>query len=334
MPQSQNMNVIEISAPGGPEVLKPAERAIPQPGPGEVLIRVAAAGVNRPDCLQRAGAYPPPPGASDLPGLEVAGTIEALGDGVTAVREGDGVCALTPGGGYAEYCLTHADHCLPIPEVLSPVEAAALPETCFTVWSNVFGRAHLTAGERFLVHGGSSGIGTTAIQMAKAFGATVFATAGSEEKCAFCRELGADHAINYRTEDWKAVVLKETGGQGVDVLLDMVAGDYIQSNIDVLAMDGRYSLIAFLHGSKADVDFNRVLRLRLTITGATLRPQSVESKAAIAADLRDHVWPLIAAGQLRPIIHARFPLHQAADAHALMESSRHMGKIVLEVAGS
>jgi len=329
----QTMQAIEISTPGGPEVLKPATRETPTPGPGEVLIAVAAAGVNRSDCLQRAGAYPPPPGASDLPGLEVAGEVAAIGPDVDTLKVGDRVCALTPGGGYAEYCLAPAGHCLPIPESLSAVEAAALPETCFTVWSNVFGRARLQAGESFLVHGGSSGIGTTAIQLAKAFGATVFVTAGSEEKCAFCRELGADHAINYKTGSWKDAVLKETGGKGVDVILDMVAGDYIQDNIDVLALEGRYSLIAFLHGPKAEVNFNRVLRLRLTITGATLRPQTVAQKEAIARDLHTHVWPLLDAGKLKAPIYAHFPLEQASEAHALMESSRHMGKIVLEVAG-
>ncbi len=328
----QDMSVVEISTPGGPEVLKPAIRAVPTPGPGEALVAVEAAGVNRPDCLQRAGAYPPPPGASDLPGLEVAGTVAAVGPDVDSLEPGDRVCALTPGGGYAAYCLAPAGHCLPIPDGLSAAEAAALPETCFTVWSNVFGRAGLKAGESFLVHGGSSGIGTTAIQLAKAFGATVFTTAGSDEKCAFCRELGADHAINYKSDDWKEAVLKETGGKGVDVVLDMVAGDYIQENIDVLALDGRYSLIAFLHGAKAEVNFNRVLRMRLTITGATLRPQTVAQKDAIARDLRAHVWPLLETGKLKAPIYARFPLAEASEAHALMESSRHMGKIVLEVA--
>ncbi len=325
------MNVTEISEPGGPEVLKPATRAVPEPGPGQALIAVEAAGVNRPDCLQRSGAYPPPPGASDLPGLEVSGTVAAVGPDVDGIQPGDRVCALTPGGGYAEYCLAPAGHCLPIPDGMSAVEAACLPETCFTVWSNVFGRAGLASGETFLVHGGSSGIGTTAIQLAKAFGATVLTTAGSEDKCAFCRDLGADLAINYKTENWKDSVLEATDGKGVDVLLDMVGGDYIQDNIDVLANDGRYSLIAFLRGPKADVNFTRVLVRRLTITGSTLRPQSVARKDAIARELRAHVWPLIESGRLKVPIHARFPLAQASEAHALMESSQHMGKIVLEV---
>jgi len=327
-----SMTAVEITAPGGPEVLQSAQRTPPQPGPGEVVIQVAAAGVNRPDCLQRAGGYPPPPGASDLPGLEVAGTIAAVGDGVSGFSEGDAVCALTPGGGYAEYCRTHARHCLPVPQGLSLVEAATLPETFFTVWYNVFTRSRLTAGETFLVHGGTSGIGVTAIQLAKVFGATVLATAGSDEKCDFCRGLGADRAINYRTEDWKAAVLEHTEKRGVDVLLDMVAGDYIQNNIDVLATDGRYAMLAFLHGPKAEVDFTRVLIGRLTISGSTLRPQSVEQKAAIARDLSEHVWPLLESGRVKTHIHQRFPLTEAAEAHAVMESSRHIGKLVLEVA--
>ncbi|RED49734.1 NAD(P)H-quinone oxidoreductase [Aestuariispira insulae] len=325
------MRVVEITEAGGPEVLKPAARPVPKPGPGQVLIQVSAAGVNRPDCLQRAGLYPPPKDASDLPGLEVAGTVAALGDGVTSLSVGEAVCALTPGGGYAEYCLTHHSHCLPLPKDYDMVQAAALPETFFTVWSNIFDRARLVAGESLLVHGGSSGIGSTAIQLAKAFGAHVIVTVGNEEKSAFCRNLGADHAINYKTENWVERVKEITGGKGVNVVFDMVAGDYIQGNIDILAVDGRYALLAFLKGPKATVNFRRVLTDRLTISGSTLRPQSDKAKGAIASSLLGSVWPLLDSGKIKPVIHATFPLEKADEAHALMESSAHMGKIMLAV---
>jgi len=326
------MSVTEISQPGGPDVLKSARRAVPVPGTGEILIRVHAAGVNRPDALQRAGAYPPPPGASDLPGLEVAGTVAALGEGAARWALGDRVTALAPGGGYAEYAVVPAGHALPVPKGFGWVEAASLPEVMFTVFYNVFTRSQLKAGEWFLVHGGSSGIGTAAIQLAKAFGARVIATAGSAEKCAYCRDLGADVAIDYKAEDWAAKALEATTGKGVDVILDMVAGPYIQQNIDILAMDGRYGFIAFLQGPKAEVNFNKVLRNRLSISGSTLRPQSVAQKDAIARDLESKVWPLLEAGKVRTHIHATFPLAQAADAHRLMESSAHLGKIMLTVA--
>ncbi|GAC1629118.1 MAG: NAD(P)H-quinone oxidoreductase [Nevskia sp.] len=326
------MKLIELKQPGGPDMLALAEGPVPQPGRGEVLIRVAAAGVNRPDVFQRLGAYPPPPGASPILGLEVAGTIEALGAEVRDWKVGDAVCALTPGGGYAEYCVAPAAHCLPVPEGLSLVEAAALPETLFTVWGNVFLRAGLKRGESLLVHGGTSGIGTTAIQLAKAFGATVYATARTAEKCAACVALGADVAIPYAEQDFAAVIQEKTAGRGVDVILDMVGGDYIPRNLDCLALDGRLVFIAFLRGSRQAIDFGTVLRKRLTITGSTLRPQSVEAKAAIAQALREHVWPLIASGRVRPQIHARFPLAEAAAAHRLMESSTHIGKILLSVA--
>lgn len=329
-PPPTTMRAVEISRPGGPDVLRLADRPIPQPGEHEVLIAVAAAGVNRPDCFQRAGLYPPPPGASDLPGLEVAGTIAQIGRGVTRWQVGDRVCALTPGGGYAAYCLTPADHCLPVPDGLSLTEAACLPETTFTVWINVFERARLSPGETLLVQGGSSGIGVTAIQMARALGHRVFATAGSQEKCAACEQLGAERAINYRTEDFVEVVKSLTQGKGVDVILDMVGGSYIPRELRCLADDGRLSIIAFLGGSRAEVDFNDVLRRRLTITGSTLRPRTVAFKAAVAATLEQRVWPLIASGHIRPVIHSRFPVEQAARAHALMESSAHIGKIVLE----
>jgi NADPH2:quinone reductase len=328
-----DMQVVEISRPGGPEVLQPARRAVPRPGPGEVLIAVAAAGVNRPDCLQRAGAYAPPPGASDLPGLEVAGTILEVGDGVTQWRTGDAVCALTPGGGYAQYCLTPAGQCLPVPSGLSMLEAASLPETFFTVWINVFERARLAPGETLLVQGGSSGIGVTAIQMAHALGHRVFATAGSAEKCAACEKLGAEKAINYRTEDFVESVKQLTGGKGVDVILDMVGGDYVPREIKALATDGRLSIIAFLGGTRTTLDMSDILYRRLTITGSTLRPRTVEYKTQIAGALRERVWPLIEARKIRPVIHRVFRLDQAGEAHALMESSVHVGKIMLQVAG-
>lgn len=325
------MTAIEIREPGGPEALVPATRPVPEPGAGEVLIEVAAAGVNRPDVLQRQGGYPPPPGASDIPGLEIAGRIAALGPGVAELAIGDRVTALVAGGGYAEYCAAPTPQCLPIPEGLSPIEAACLPETFFTVWTNVFDRGRLRPGEVFLVHGGSSGIGTTAIQMAKAFGARVFATAGSAEKCAACEALGAERAINYRDEDFVRVVKAATGKKGADVVLDMVGGDYIQRNISALAPDGRLCYIAFLGGSKAEVDLMPMMLKRITISGSTLRARPVDFKGAIAQDLRDKVWPKIEAGEIRPVVHATFPLAEAADAHRLMESSAHIGKIALTV---
>ena len=331
MPLPETMTAIDITEPGGPEVLKPVSRPVPKPGQGEILIKVVGAGINRPDVFQRKGAYPPPPGAPDIPGLEVSGTVAAVGDGVTSWEEGDPVCALVAGGGYAEYCLAPVEQALPIPKGMEIADAAALPETFFTVWTNVFDRAALQAGETLLVHGGSSGIGTTAIQLAKNLGATVYATAGSAEKCALCEDLGAAKAINYREEDFEAVLKAETNKKGIDVILDMVAGDYIAKNIRLLAPEGRLVFIAFLKGSKAEVDFNRVMRHRLRIMGSTLRPQSVEAKGRIADHLRKTAWPLLDTGTIRPIIDSRFPLSKAADAHALMESSAHMGKILLTV---
>ena len=330
-PLPVTMQVMEISKPGGPEVLKLATRPVPNPKPGEVLIEVAAAGVNRPDCFQRAGSYAPPPGASDLPGLEVAGTVVRLGEGVAQWQEGDPVCALTPGGGYAQYCIVPAGHCLPVPRGLTMLEAAALPETFFTVWINVFERAKLSAGETLLVQGGSSGIGVAAIQMAHALGHRVFATAGSAEKCAACERLGAERAIDYKTEDFVAIVKSLTAGKGVDVILDMVAGDYVQRELSALADDGRLSLIAFLGGAKVNLDLNDVLRRRLTITGSTLRPRSVEFKNAAATALRNTIWPLLEAGRIRPVIYRTFPLARVPEAHTLMESSAHIGKLVLDV---
>jgi NADPH2:quinone reductase len=325
------MRAIEITAPGGPEVLRVTRRPVPVPAVNEVLIEVAAAGVNRPDVLQRKGGYPPPPGASDIPGLEVAGTIVVAGAGVNDWRPGDRVCALVTGGGYAEYVAAPAPQCLPIPRGLTFVEAAGLPETFFTVWVNVFERARLKDSETLLVQGGSSGIGVTAIQMARAFGHRVFITAGSGEKCAACEKLGASRAINYRTEDFVAVVKELTGGKGVDVILDMVGGDYVPRELACLADDGRLSLIAFLGGTKATIDMSDILRRRLTITGSTLRARSVEVKGAIAQALKQKVWPLIEAGKIKPVIYQTFRLEAASAAHALMESSAHVGKIVLEV---
>lgn len=324
-----SMTAIEITAPGGPDVLKPTTRPVPQPGPGEVLIRVKAAGINRPDVLQRAGAYPPPPGASDLPGLEVAGEIAALGSGVSGFAVGDQVCALTPGGGYAEYVVTPAPQVLPVPKGFSLVEAAAVPETYFTVWSNVFDRGRLAEGETLLVHGGSSGIGTTAIQLAKAFGSRVFTTAGSADKCEACERLGADRAINYKTEDYGAVIKELTGKKGVDVVLDMVGGDYVQRDIDIMAPDGRRVSIAFLGGPKVTLNLTKVMVNRLTLTGSTLRPRPVAYKGQIAQALRERVWPLLESGKVKPLIFKTFPLAEAAAAHALMETSSHIGKIVL-----
>jgi NADPH2:quinone reductase len=327
------MRVVEISRPGGPEVLQVATRPLPKLKADRVLIRVAAAGVNRPDCFQRAGVYPPPPGASDLPGLEVAGTVVECGENARQWRPGDWVCALTPGGGYAQYCSAPAGHCLPLPRGWTPIEAASLPETTFTVWINVFERGRLTPGETLLVQGGASGIGVTAIQMARALSHRVFATAGSAEKCASCEALGAERAINYRTEDFVEVVKKLTSGKGVDVILDMVSGSYVPRELKCLADDGRLSIIALLGGSKAEVDFNEILSRRLTITGSTLRPRTDEFKNTIAAELKQKVWPLIEAKKIRPVIFKVFPLAAAAEAHALMESGSHIGKIVLEVGG-
>jgi NADPH2:quinone reductase len=326
---TQTMRAVEISQPGGPEVLTLTDRPRPQPGHGQVVIRVAWAGVNRPDALQRAGAYAPPPGASDLPGLEASGEIAAIGAGVSGWSVGDKVCALLPGGGYAEYVATPAAHCLPVPRGMDLREAACLPETFFTVWSNVFTRGGLKAGERFLVHGGSSGIGTTAIQLARAFGARVFATAGSDDKCRACTDLGAERAINYRTEDFVAV-LKAEGG--ADLILDMVGGSYLPRNIASLADDGRLVQIAFLTGPKVELNFAPLMVRRLTITGSTLRPQSDLAKARIAEDLRARVWPLLDAGTVAPVMDSEFALADAAKAHARMESSGHIGKIVLRVA--
>jgi len=323
------MTAIEIREPGGPEVLVPTSRPLPQPAAGEVLIQVVASGVNRPDVLQRLGGYPPPPGASDIPGLEIAGTVVALGEGVSALSPGDQVTALVTGGGYAQYCAAPAVQCLPIPKGYDMAQAAALPETFFTVWVNVFERSALKPGESFLVHGGTSGIGTTAIQLAKALGSRVFATAGSPDKVKACEDLGAERAINYREEDFVAVVKEATDGKGVDVILDMVGGDYVPRNLKAMAPDGRLSFIAFLGGSKAEVDFTAVLLKRLTITGSTLRARSVDFKAGIAAALREKVWPLLDSGQIAPVMAASFPLEEAAKAHALMESSSHIGKIVL-----
>ncbi|MEQ8949358.1 NAD(P)H-quinone oxidoreductase, partial [Parvibaculum sp.] len=323
------MTAIAIREPGGPEVLEPREIATPEPGHGEILIKVAAAGVNRPDTIQRMGLYPPPPGSPETPGLEVAGDVVSTGPGVTLWKAGDKVCALVGGGGYAEYCLAHEAHALPVPKGLSMTEAAALPETFFTVWTNVFERGALKAGETFLIHGGTSGIGTTAIQLAHIFGAKVIATAGSAEKCAACEKLGADVAINYRERDFVEEVKRATDGRGADVILDMVGGDYIARNIQACAADGRIVSIAFLNGSTAEVNFMPVMLKRLTLTGSTLRPRSIEEKAALAAVLREKVWPLIEAGRVKPLVDTVFPLSEASKAHALMEKSSHIGKIVL-----
>ncbi|MEX0922740.1 MAG: NAD(P)H-quinone oxidoreductase [Rhodovibrionaceae bacterium] len=324
------MRVVEIREPGGPEVLVPAQRETPEAGRGEVLIKVAAAGVNRPDALQRAGGYPPPSGASDIPGLEIAGEVVALGAGVENFGLGDRVCALVTGGGYAEYCAAPSAQCLRVPQGVDYLHAAGIPETYFTVWSNLFDRARLAAGETLLIHGGSSGIGTTAIQLAKAFGVRVFATAGSAEKCKACEELGAERAINYREEDFVEIV-KAAGG--ADVVLDMVGGGYIAKDIELLKPDGRLVFIAFLGGPKAEVSFLPVMLKRLTITGSTLRARDVAFKAAIAANLEARVWPLLESGQIKVVLNRSFPLAEAAKAHALMESSQHIGKIVLTLDG-
>ncbi len=325
----ETMTAIEISEPGGPEALVPGRMAVPSPGPEEVLIKVAAAGVNRPDAMQRAGLYPPPPGAPETPGLEASGEIVASGGAVERWQVGDQVTALVAGGGYAEYCVAPAPQCLPIPSGLDLVEAASLPETFFTVWTNVFDRGSLESGERFLVHGGSSGIGTTAIQMAKAWGAEVFTTAGSAKKCQACLDLGADRAVNYREQDFVAAIKEATGGAGVDVILDMVGGDYVAKNLALLAPDGRLCFIAFLQGSKVEVNLLPILVKRLTVGGSTLRPRPVAFKAAIAQNLEEKIWPLIAEGRIKPVIHQTFPLAEAAEAHRLMESSAHIGKIML-----
>ena len=323
------MRAVSIRESGGPEVLQETTVPVPVPGDKDVLVRVSAAGVNRPDVLQRLGLYAVPEDASPLPGLEIAGEVVATGRRAQRWTPGDRVMALTHGGGYAELCRVHESHCLPIPERLTLTEAAAIPETFFTVWYNVFTRGRLAAGEKILVQGGSSGIGTTAIQLGKAFGATVIVTAGTDEKCRFCETLGADHAINYRNQGWESEV-RAIEPAGVDVVLDMVAGPYMQKNVDLLGRDGRYVLIAFLQGSRAELNLRQVLINRLTITGSTLRPQTTQEKARIAAELAEHVLPLLESGAVRPIIHATFPLADAGRAHELMESSRHMGKIVLE----
>ncbi len=323
------MNYVDLPEFGGPEVLVPARGPVPRPGPGEVLVKVHAAGVNRPDIMQRQGGYNPPPGASLIPGLEIAGTIVEAASDVTGWKVGDQVCALVSGGGYAEYCVAPAPQCLPVPEGLTMVEAAGLPETYYTVWTNVFQRGRLKAGEIFLLHGGSSGIGTTAIQLAREFGARIFTTVGNAEKAKVCTDLGAERAINYRDEDFVAVVAELTGGKGVDLILDMVGGSYIERNIEALAVEGRLVQIAFQQPSKVEIDLLPMMLKRLTITGSTLRPRSVEQKAEIAAELREQVWPLIEAGKVRPLIHKTFPLAEAAAAHALMETSTHIGKIML-----
>ncbi len=325
------MKAIAITEFGGPEVLKPASIEKPSPGPGEVLIKVVAAGVNRPDVIQRTGNYPAPPGASEIPGLEVAGHIVESGDGVTAWREGDAVCALVAGGGYAEYCVAPAANTLPVPEGMDMITAASLPETFFTVWSNVFDRGGLKTGETFLVHGGTSGIGTTAIQLARAFGATVFTTAGSDEKCQTCLDLGADHAVNYKTADYEKEIRERAGRGGVNVILDMVGGDYIQKNINLLAPDGRLVQIAFLQGPKTSINMLPVMLKRLTVTGSTLRPRDVSFKADIAAHLKEKVWPLLESETVKPVIDSTFPLEEASKAHERIESSGHIGKIMLTV---
>ncbi len=323
------MIAIEIREPGEPDVLVPVERPTPSPAAGEVLIKVAAAGVNRPDVFQRRGRYAPPPGASDIPGLEVSGVIETLGEGVIDWRVGDAVCALVTGGGYAEYCVAPAPQCLPVPRGMSVVTAAAIPETFFTVWTNVFDRGRLQQGESILIHGGSSGIGTTAIQLAKARGSRVFATAGSAEKCAACERLGAERAINYRDTNFADVVRDLTAGRGVDVILDMVGGEYFSRNIEALTVEGRLVEIATLHGVKAEVNIQTIMQRRLTITGSTLRPRPVADKGLIAAALWEQVWPLLESGAVAPVVHATFPLRDAAEAHRVMESSVHIGKLLL-----
>lgn len=326
-----HMTAMAVPHPGGPEAFVAEQRPVPTPGPGEVLIRVAACAVNRPDVMQRQGNYPPPPGAPDIPGLDIAGTIAAVGPDVGEWQAGDAVCALVIGGGYAEYCTAPAVQCLPIPKGLDMVQAASLPETFFTVWTNLFDQGALASGESVLIHGGSSGIGTTAIQLAREWGATIYTTAGSNEKCAACEQLGAARAINYRTEDFVAVVEDITGGKGVNVVMDMVAGDYVNRNLKILAPHGRLLQIAVQQGIKAEVNLLYIMSKRLTLTGSQLRPRPASEKGKIAASLRKKVWPLIEAGRIAPVIHATFPLADVAAAHGLMESSTHIGKIVLTV---
>jgi len=325
------MTVIAIKTPGGPEVLVPEQRPVTAPGEGEILVKVEAAGVNRPDVMQRMGLYPPPPGVTDIPGLEITGTVAACGAGVARWKVGDWITALVSGGGYAEYCVAHATHALPIPGVLTVVQAAAIPETFFTVWHNVFERGALKAGETLLIHGGSSGIGTAAIQLAKAFGARVITTAGSAEKCDACRKLGADIAVNYKSEDFVAAVKDATGGAGAELIVDMVGGDYIARNYEAAAVEGRIVQIAFQGSPRATVDFRRIMLKRLHHTGSTLRSRAIPDKAAIALAVERNVWPLIAAGRVRPVMDSTFPLRDAAKAHARMETSAHIGKIVLTV---
>jgi len=325
------MSVVEIASPGGPEQLKLAQRPVPRPGDGEVLVRVAAAGVNRPDVMQRQGRYPPPPGASDLPGLEIAGEIAALGPKVSGLSIGDKVTALLSGGGYASYAVAAAPLCLPLPEGISMVEAAAIPETFFTVWTNLFDRGRCKAGDTVLIHGGTSGIGTTAIQLAAAWGARVFATAGSDDKARACERLGAVRGINYRTQDFVEAMRAETGGNGVDVTLDMVAGSYVARNLDIAALEGRIVMISLIGGARAEINLGTILTKRLTLTGSTLRSRTVAQKAEVADAVKKNIWPLLAAGRVRPIIHATFPLAEAGEAHRLMESSNHIGKIVLTI---
>ena len=331
MSLSQQMQCIGFASPGGPEVLKVIDRSVPAPKNGEVLIKVAAAGINRADCYQRQGAYPPPPGASDILGLEISGTVAALGEGVTQWKVGDKVCALVSGGAYAQYCTAHSGSCFAIPAGYDWVKAAALPETFMTVWSNIWMRAGLKPGEILLVQGGSSGIGTTAIQLAKALGHRVFVTAGSDEKCAACEKLGAEKAINYNSEDFVEVVKKLTDGRGVNVILDMVGGDYIPRELNALAEEGRIVLIAFQRGMQAQVDLGLIMRRRLTVTGSTLRARDESFKTLVANGVKDKVWPLLESGKLAPVISATFPLALAAEAHRLMESSKHIGKIILKV---
>ena len=331
MSTPHDMTVVEIVAPGGPEQLKPAQRPVPQPGDEEVLVRVAAAGVNRPDVMQRQGRYPAPPGASDLPGLEIAGEIVALGAKVSGLSIGDKVTALLSGGGYAAYAVAAAPLCLPVPAGISMAEAAAIPETFFTVWTNLFDRGRCKAGDAVLIHGGTSGIGTTAIQLAAAWGARVFATAGSDDKARACEKLGAVRGINYRTEDFVEVMRAETQGKGVDVTLDMVAGSYVARNLDIAALEGRIVVISLLGGARAEINLGLILTKRLTLTGSTLRSRTVAQKAEVAAAVRKNVWPLLASGRVRPVIHATFPLAEASEAHRLMETSNHIGKIVLTI---
>jgi putative PIG3 family NAD(P)H quinone oxidoreductase len=334
MTNPAQMRYIEITEPGGPEVLQLTEGPSPQAGQGEILIKVAAAGVNRPDVAQRLGTYPVPPGASPIPGLEVCGEVVAVGEGVSRFSSGDIVCALVNGGGYAEYVAVPQGQCLPVPEGLSTIEGAALPETFFTVWTNVFDRASLKSGETFLVHGGSSGIGTTAIQLAKARGATVYATAGSKEKCVACENLGADLAVNYNEQDFVEVLKGATDGRGIDVILDMVGGDYVARNAELAALHGRIVIIATLRGKSSEISLIPILMKCLVVTGSVLRPRTDEEKAAIAASLRENAWPLIEAGTVKPVIHSVFPLEDVAKAHELMESSKHIGKIILTVAAA